>query len=79
MLTASPALVRIDSLNIDDSWDGTRPAHTLLLGASGPVVEHLGSLQSLPQRGFCLCAREVPRCGKLSGQLLCRYQLMGYL
>ena len=46
------ALVGIDSFNIDDSSDGTRPAHTLLLGSEIPIVEHLCNLESLPDNGF---------------------------
>ncbi len=49
---AGPALVGIDSLNIDDTADGSRPAHTLLLGAAIPVVEHLTNLEQLPDSGF---------------------------
>lgn len=45
-------LVGIDSLNIDDATDGTRPVHTLLLGAGIPVVEHLTGLERLPETGF---------------------------
>jgi arylformamidase len=45
-------LVGIDSLNIDDTRDGERPVHTLLLGAEIPVVEHLTSLETLPRDGF---------------------------
>jgi arylformamidase len=48
----NPALVGIDSINIDDMADGTRPAHTLLLGAGIPVVEHLCQLAQLPLTGF---------------------------
>lgn len=48
----NPALVGIDSVNIDDKADGTRPAHTLLLGAGIPVVEHLCNLAQLPAAGF---------------------------
>jgi kynurenine formamidase len=47
-----PALVGIDSLNLDDTDDGTRPAHTTLLAAGIPVVEHLTGLQHLPTDGF---------------------------
>jgi kynurenine formamidase len=47
-----PALVGIDSLNIDDTDDGTRPAHTALLAAGIPVVEHLRGLEQLPVDGF---------------------------
>jgi kynurenine formamidase len=46
------ALVGIDSFNIDDTTDGTRPVHTVLLGAGIPIVEHLTGLQSLPAQGF---------------------------
>ena len=45
-------LVGIDSLNIDDTADGSRPAHTLLLGAAIPIVEHLCGLERLPDSGF---------------------------
>ena len=45
-------LVGIDSLNIDDPADGTRPAHTVLLGAAIPIVEHLTGLEQLPDTGF---------------------------
>jgi kynurenine formamidase len=48
----NPALVGIDSVNLDDMGDGTRPAHTLLLGAGIPVVEHLCRLGQLPATGF---------------------------
>jgi kynurenine formamidase len=45
------ALVGIDALNIDDTADGERPAHTLLLAAGIPVVEHLTGLGQLPPIG----------------------------
>ena len=45
------ALVGIDGLNIDDTADGERPAHTLLLAAGIPVVEHLTGLEQLPPTG----------------------------
>ncbi len=46
------ALVGIDSLNIDDIDDGTRPAHSILLRAGIPIVEHLCGLDRLPDEGF---------------------------
>jgi arylformamidase len=52
LVAQRPALVGIDSLNIDDTEDGTRPAHTLLLAAGIPVVEHLRGLEQLPADGF---------------------------
>ncbi len=41
------ALVGIDSYNIDDTADLTRPAHSILLRAGIPIVEHMCNLQSL--------------------------------
>jgi arylformamidase len=52
LVESAPALVGIDSVNIDDAQDGSRPAHTLLLDAGIPVVEHLCNLNELPARGF---------------------------
>lgn len=45
-------LVGIDSLNIDDTDDLARPAHSILLKAGIPIVEHLCNLNSLPREGF---------------------------
>ena len=44
-------LVGVDSYNIDDTADQSRPAHTLLLGAGIYIVEHLTNLESLPDLG----------------------------
>ena len=52
LVDAGAALVGIDSLNIDDDTDGTRPAHTALLGSGIPIVEHLCGLGQLPRDGF---------------------------
>ena len=52
LVEAKPAIVGIDSLNIDDTDDPQRPVHTLLLGAGIPIVEHLCNLGSLPADGF---------------------------
>jgi arylformamidase len=46
------AMVGIDSLNIDDTDDLSRPAHSILLGAGIPIAEHLCNLGSLPDAGF---------------------------
>jgi kynurenine formamidase len=51
-----PALVGIDSVNIDDLDDQSRPAHTALLGAGVLVLEHLTALGDLPARGTRLHA-----------------------
>lgn len=52
LVKAGAALVGIDSLNIDDTADLTRPAHTLLLAAEIPIVEHLQGVSRLPDSGF---------------------------
>lgn len=52
LVTAGAALVGIDSLNIDDAADGARPAHTVLLAAGIPIVEHLCRLGDVPDTGF---------------------------
>jgi kynurenine formamidase len=44
-------LVGIDAVNIDDTTTGARPAHSVLLGAGVPVVEHLTGLGQLPPTG----------------------------
>jgi len=49
---AGARIVGIDSHNIDDAADGTRPVHTTLLGAGIPIVEHLCNLDRLPILGF---------------------------
>jgi len=49
---AGATIVGIDSYNIDSILDGTRPAHSILLGHDIPIVEHLCSLGELPDSGF---------------------------
>lgn len=49
-------VVGIDSLNIDDTSDGYRPVHSVLLGAGIPVVEHLTALDRVPVVGFTFTA-----------------------
>ena len=58
--SAGAVLVGIDSLNIDDNTDATRPAHTILLGADIPIVEHMCNLSSLPGTGFKFFAVPAP-------------------
>ncbi|MET8333755.1 cyclase family protein [Streptosporangium canum] len=53
LVAQGAALVGIDTLNIDDTPPhGERPAHTLLLGAGIPIVEHMTGLAALPDTGF---------------------------
>lgn len=49
---AGATLVGIDSLNIDDTRDLHRPAHSILLRAEIPIVEHMTNLSALPNVGF---------------------------
>jgi arylformamidase len=51
LASAGAALVGIDSLNIDDIGDRTRPVHSILLGVEIPIVEHLRGLSQLPATG----------------------------
>ena len=51
--------VGIDSYNIDDTNDGRRPVHTILLGANIPIVEHLCNLEKLPDGDFYFSAVPV--------------------
>jgi arylformamidase len=53
------AMVGIDSFNIDDIADLNRPAHSLILGAGIPIVEHLRGLEQLPATGFHFSAVPV--------------------
>jgi kynurenine formamidase len=46
------ALVGIDSLNIDDTADLRRSAHSILLRRDIPIVEHLCGLERLPDSDF---------------------------
>ena len=45
-------LVGIDSLNIDDTSTGYRPAHSTLLGADILIVEHMCNLDKIPAGSF---------------------------
>jgi arylformamidase len=47
LVASGAALVGIDSVNIDDMGDLTRPAHCGLLAAGIPIVEHLTGLAQL--------------------------------
>ncbi len=52
LVRSQAALVGIDCANIDDMNDPARPAHTILLAAGIPIVEHLRGLDELPPGGF---------------------------
>ena len=59
LVEAGAAFVGIDTYNIDDTSDGTRPAHTALLGNNIPICEHMCSLELLPDTGFRFHAAPV--------------------
>lgn len=52
LVAGGARLVGIDSLDIDDTEDGSRPVHTALLGSRIPIVEHLRGLECLRGRTF---------------------------
>jgi arylformamidase len=52
LLHAGTKLVGIDSLNIDDTADMSRPVHSTLLAGEIPIVEHLRGLSRLPDGDF---------------------------
>jgi kynurenine formamidase len=57
-------LVGIDAVNIDDiEGGGHRPAHSILLRAGIPIVEHLTGLGQLPPAGFRFTAAPIPIVG----------------
>ena len=56
LVEAGAALIGIDSLNVDSLTDPARPAHTAILGAGIPLVEHLTGLGALPATGWRFCA-----------------------
>jgi arylformamidase len=63
LIGAGVALVGIDSLNIDDVNDGSRPAHDGLLAAGIPIIEHLTNLDAVPAVGARLTALPPPVVG----------------
>jgi arylformamidase len=63
LVDAGAALVGIDSVNIDDTDGNARPAHSILLAAGIPIVEHLTALERLPDRGFRFTAVPAPVVG----------------
>ena len=58
-----PAVVGIDSVNIDDMAAATRPAHTALLAAGIPIVEHMRGLGQLSGQRFRFHAAPVAVAG----------------
>jgi len=60
LVSAGVQLVGIDSVNIDDTRSGARSAHTTLLEADIPIVEHLTGLHHLVGVSFRFYAVPPP-------------------
>jgi kynurenine formamidase len=60
LVAGGAVLVGIDSVNIDDTRGGGRPAHTGLLEAGIPIVEHLTGLDGLVDQEFRFFAVPSP-------------------
>jgi arylformamidase len=56
LIEGGATLLGVDFNNVDDTSDPVRPAHTRLLGAGIPIVEHLRGLDALPPEGFSFFA-----------------------
>jgi kynurenine formamidase len=54
------ALLGVDFLNVDDTSDPRRPAHTTLLRAGIPIIENLRNVGALPRTGSRLHAASLP-------------------
>jgi len=63
LIDGGAVVVGIDSANIDDTSEGLRPAHSLLLEAGIPLVEHLAKLAQLPDGPFEFFAIPAPVVG----------------
>jgi kynurenine formamidase len=56
LVAGGAAVVGIDAVNVDDTRTGERPAHTALLAAGIPIVEHLRGLDRLTGAAFTFTA-----------------------
>lgn len=59
LVAGGAALVGIDSLNVDDTDDPTRPVHSTLLAEGIPICEHMTNLAALPTDGYRFSALPV--------------------
>jgi arylformamidase len=66
LVRAGALFVGIDSLNIDDTDDPARPAHTTLLEAGIPICEHMTNLAAVPASGGRLHAVPIAWVGGAS-------------
>jgi kynurenine formamidase len=63
LVAQRPAIVGIDSVNIDDMSDLSRPAHTGLLRAGIPVIEHMTGLEQVVDTVFRFHAAPIAVAG----------------
>lgn len=66
LIDGGATILGVDFNNVDDTTDPERPAHTRLLGAGIPIVEHLRGLEALPSDGFRFFAVPAPIVGGAS-------------
>ena len=59
LVEAGAVFVGVDTYNIDDTADGARPVHTILLGNQIPICEHMCGFDLLPDSGFRFHAAPV--------------------
>ncbi len=52
LIAHGAVLVGVDFWNVDDTDDLSRPAHSALLAAEIPIVEHMANIAALPSSGF---------------------------
>lgn len=57
LVQSGVVLVRIDGANIDKMQNPAPPAHSILLAADSPVVEHVRGLEELNGRNFRFLCR----------------------
>jgi kynurenine formamidase len=68
LVASGVRFVGIDSLNIDDVGNLSRPTHALLLGAGIPVCEHMTNLEQLAPEGGHIHAVPIAWVGGLPFQ-----------
>lgn len=60
LINQKVSLVGVDTINIDNSANPSRPAHTKLLAKDILIVENLCNLEKLPKTNFTFFAMPIP-------------------